>query len=372
MVATGIRYDKEQATLYCYGDWRIAQLATTEAQIHQLAKITSASVQIDGSLLSHLDSAGALLIYQLLEKFQQTKIKTSLVKFTEQHSQLFSMMKEKMAAVGVLEQPVEKNDPFTFIGKQTVKRVKTGLEFLSFVGEISLIFRRLFAYKQRFQMRSILRVIQDAGFHALPIIALLSFLVGVVLAYQIGRQLQSYGANIFIIDLCGIAILREFGPLITAIIVAGRTGSSFTAQIGLMKVNEEIDALKTMGLTPYNRIVIPRVLAMMLVVPLLTMWSNAFAVFGSMVMSRSMLGITAHDFISRFADRIDNTTLWTGLGKTPVFAIAIALVGCFQGFRVKYTADSIGVHTTMSVVQALFLIIVIDAIFSILYSWADL
>jgi phospholipid/cholesterol/gamma-HCH transport system permease protein len=235
-----------------------------------------------------------------------------------------------------------------------------------------MIFRSLFLKPGRFQVRALLRIVEDAGYHALPIIALLSFLVGIVLAYQLGRQLETYGANIFIVDLSGMAILREFGPLITAIIVAGRTGSAFTAQIGLMKVNEEIDALKTMGLSAPNRIIIPRVLGTMIALPLLTIWANFFGVFGSMIMSRNMLGITPHDFLSRFADNIDTTMLWTGLGKTPVFAIAIALVGCFQGFRVSYTAESIGTHTTLSVVQAIFLIIVIDAIFSVLYSWAGL
>lgn len=372
MDSTWIRYDQQQGILYCQGDWRVATLGGAETQLTHLPKITNTSLKIDGKELSHLDSGGAFLIYRTIERLKRKNISTSLVNFAAQHEHLFSLLQDKMAAVKIPKRRKEKNDPFTYIGKQTVKRVEGGLDFLAFVGEISLIFRRLFVQPQRFQTRALLRIVQDAGFHALPIIALLSFLVGVVLAYQLGRQLETYGANIFIVDLSGMAILREFGPLITAIIVAGRTGSSFTAQIGLMKVNEEIDALKTMGLSPYNRIVIPRVLGVILALPLLTIWANIFAVFGSMIMARNMLGINLQDFLSRFADRIDTTTLWTGLGKTPVFAIAIALVGCFQGFRVQYTAESIGTHTTMSVVQGIFLIIVIDAIFSILYSWADL
>ncbi len=372
MDSPGIRVDKEQGILYCLGDWRISTLGKAESQLRQLAKIKSDRLTIDGSGLSSLDSAGAFLIFQTIQSLNRAKITAERVNFLAQHDHLFSLLQEKMNKVKIPINPKEISDPLTFIGKQTIKRLKGGLDFLSFVGEMGYILRSIILRPKHFQFRALLRIVEDAGFHALPIIALLSFLVGVVLSYQLGRQLETYGANIFIVDLSGMAILREFGPLITAIIVAGRTGSSFTAQIGLMKVNEEIDALRTMGLTPYNRIVIPRVLGMILVMPLLTIWSNAFAVFGSMMMSRNMLGITPLDFLSRFADRIDTTTLWTGMGKTPVFAIAIALVGCFQGFRVEYTAESIGTHTTMSVVQAIFLIIVIDAIFSVLYSWAGL
>lgn len=368
-----IRVDKEQGILYCVGDWRVSILDdSVEIQLHRLQKMKIEALTIDGSEVSNLDSAGAFLIYQTIQTLNRAKISTERVNFAEQQEHLFSLLEEKMSQVKAPKKPKATSDPLTYIGKQTVKRIKGGFDFLAFVGEIGYIFRNIIRRPKHFQFRALLRIVEDAGFHALPIIALLSFLVGIVLAYQLGRQLETYGANIFIVDLSGMAILREFGPLITAIIVAGRTGSSFTAQIGLMKVNEEIDALRTMGLTPYNRIVIPRILGMMIVMPLLTIWSNAFAVFGSMIMSRNMLGITSQDFLSRFADRIDTTTLWTGLGKTPVFAIAIAMVGCFQGFRVEYTAESIGTHTTMSVVQAIFLIIVIDAIFSVLYSWAGL
>lgn len=368
-----IKVDKEKGILYCLGDWRVSTLEDNlETQLRQLKKMKFDALIIDGSELSYLDSAGAFLIFQTTQALNRARISTERVNFADQQEHLFSLLEEKMSQVKVPKKPKGISDPLTFIGKQTVKRIKGGFDFLAFVGEIGYIFRNIILRPKRFQFKALLRTVEDAGFHALPIIALLSCLVGIVLAYQLGRQLETYGANIFIVDLSGMAILREFGPLITAIIVAGRTGSSFTAQIGLMKVNEEIDALRTMGLTPYNRIVVPRVLGMMIVMPLLTIWANAFAVFGSMIMSRTMLGITSQDFLSRFADRIDASTLWTGMGKTPVFALAIALVGCFQGFRVEYTAESIGTHTTMSVVQAIFLIIVIDAIFSVLYSWAGL
>ncbi len=367
-----IRYDDQDQTLYCQGDWRTSKLGVAELEITHFLKKKSPVLTIDGAGLSQLDSAGAWLIYKTLNALKCQNTSASLVNFSALHAGLFALVQSDLTVANPPAPPESSNDIFTVIGRHTVEHVKTTFDFLGFLGEMSLIMKSYILNPNRIQWRAIFRTVQDAGYHALPIIALLSFLVGVVLAYQLGRQLETYGANIYIVDLSGMAILREFGPLITAIIVAGRTGSSFTAQIGLMKVNEEIDALKTMGLSAPSRIVLPRVLGTIVALPLLTMWSNIFSVFGSMVMSRHMLGINLHDFLSRFTYALNSTTLWTGLGKTPAFALAIGLVGCFQGFRVTYTAQSIGTRTTMSVVQAIFLIIVIDAVFSILYSWAGL
>lgn len=372
MSNNAIRYDQQTGTLYCLGDWRVNRLGKAESEIAHLPKIEQSALSVDGAELSHLDSAGAWLIYKTITALRSKNAAVSLNNFSKPHTDLFTLLKDKMGTLKMSHEPKKEKNFFAMIGQHTIAHVKDALDFLGFLGEMSLIMRTFIFKPGRIQWRAVLRTVEDAGYHALPIIALLSFLVGIVLAYQLGRQLETYGANIYIVDLSGMAILREFGPLITAIIVAGRTGSSFTAQIGLMKVNEEIDALKTMGLSAPNRIVIPRIWGTMLALPLLTLWSNAFAVFGSMVMSRSMLDITMRDFLTRFNDAIDSTTLWTGLGKTPVFALAIALVGCFQGFRVTYTAESIGARTTMSVVQAIFLIIIIDAVFSVLYSWASL
>jgi len=200
-------------------------------------------------------------------------------------------------------------------------------------------------------------------------LALLSFLIGVVLAYQMGLQLKTYGANVYIAYLTGLAVVREFGPLITAIIVAGRTSSSFTAQIGTMKVKEEIDALKTMGLSVTERIVLPKVLGLLIVFPLLVFWSDLFGILGSMVVSKSMLDVGHIEYLSRLKQEVGVEEYWVGLSKAPVFAILIAIVGCYQGFLVSSSADSVGARTTMSVVQALFLIIIADAVFSIYYSW---
>ena len=185
---------------------------------------------------------------------------------------------------------------------------------------------------------------------------------------QAGAQLRDFGANIFIADLIGIAILREFGPLLAAIIVAGRTGSAFTAEIGTMKVTDEIDALRTIGVSPMEMLALPKVLALVVVLPLLTVFADAFGVAGGMVMGQSMLGVGYHDFVDRLREAVGLSDFLTGIGKAPVFALLIASVGCHQGFEVGTSADSVGRHVTRSVVQSLFLIIAADAAFSVLFS----
>ena len=182
-----------------------------------------------------------------------------------------------------------------------------------------------------------------------------------------GSQLRTYGADIYIADLLGMSMLREFAPLLTAIIIAGRTGASFTAQIGTMKVNEEVDALNTMGLLPMEYLVLPKLFGMIIALPLLTLLADFTGVFGGMVMSKVMLGIDYDSFLKRFQDVIDIDVYFFGLLKAPAFAIIIAVISCYQGLQVRGSATSVGVRTTTSVVHAIFLIIVADAFFSIVY-----
>jgi len=194
----------------------------------------------------------------------------------------------------------------------------------------------------------------------------------VVIAYQGSDQLQRFGANIFIADLVGLSMLRELSPLLTAIIIAGRSGSAYAAQIGTMKVTEEIDALRTIGVSPQELLVLPKLLALVIALPLLTVYADVAGVFGGMIMARSKLDVSFDVFINRLGDAVRLSSFLTGIVKAPVFAAIIALVGCFQGFQVGGSADSVGRQTTLSVVQAIFLVIVADAIFSIVFNWLKL
>ena len=254
------------------------------------------------------------------------------------------------------------------IGRSAEAAGAQALALLGFVGESALAFVSWFAHPTRIRWRPILYNIRSAGFDALPIVGLLSFLLGIVVAYQAADQLRRFGANIFVADLVGLSMLREFAPLMTAIIIAGRSGSAYAAQIGTMAVTEEIDALRTIGIAPLELLVLPKIIALVIALPLLTVFADLVGVFGGMVMAQAQLGVGFGDFLDRFSKAVSVTDYLVGIGKAPVFAAIIAVVGCFQGFRTKGGADSVGRQTTRSVVQAIFLVIVADALFSIAFS----
>jgi phospholipid/cholesterol/gamma-HCH transport system permease protein len=231
---------------------------------------------------------------------------------------------------------------------------------LTFVGESTTASISLLAHPSQIRWRVLLHNLQIDGFNAMPITGLLTFLMGVVIAYQGAEQLKAFGANIFIVDLVGISLLRE---------IAGRSGSAYTAQIGTMRVTEELDALRALGISPMSLLVLPRAAALVISLPLLTVFADVVGVFGGMLIAWNQLGITFAEFLDRFEYAIVLRHYLIGIGKTPIFAVIIALVGCYQGFQVVGGVDSVGQRTTISVVQGIFLVIVCDAFFSILFSW---
>ena len=258
------------------------------------------------------------------------------------------------------------------VGRKAAAAAQQALALLSFIGESATVAMGLLAHPRRMRWRTVLRNIQIGGFEALPIIGLTSLLLGVVVAYQGADQLRHYGANIFVVDLIGYAMLREFAPLISAIIIAGRSGSAYAAQIGTMVVTEEVDAMRTIAIDPIELLVLPKILALALALPLLTVFADLTGVFGGMLMARSQLGVGFYEFIDRFGRELQGPSLLIGIGKSLVFAIIIAIIGCFQGFRTRGSADSVGRQTTLSVVQSIFLVIVADALFSVVFSLLDI
>ena len=206
------------------------------------------------------------------------------------------------------------------------------------------------------------------GLNALPIVGLISFLIGVVLAYQGAVQLQRFGAEVFVVDLIGVSVLREIGILLTAIVVAGRSGSAFAAAIGSVKLYQEVDAMRTLGLDPMETLVLPRVLALVVAMPLLCFFSDLMGLLGGGVMAWAVLGIGPGLYIERLHDAVGLWAFWVGMIKAPVFGFVIAMVGCMEGLRVEGSADSVGRQTTRAVVASIFLVIVLDAVFSIFFS----
>ena len=228
------------------------------------------------------------------------------------------------------------------------------------------------APRSNLRIAAIVHQVEETGLNALPIVGLLSFLIGVVIAYQSIDQLRKFSAEMLTIDGLGIIMLREMGVLMTSIIVAGRSGSAFTAQIGTMRVNEEIDAMRTMGINTIDTLVLPRMIGLVIALPLLTLYADLMGIIGGAVMCAFNLGINIPTFLRQLQQAVGVNTLMVGLVKAPVFAFVIALVGCYEGFQVARNAASVGLHTTRAVVESVFLVIVLDAAFSIMFSVLDI
>lgn len=356
----------------CHGNWTTYTTQELKKHIDKLSLPIEAKVTLEGQNLDKLDTAGAWLIKYLINKLQTKRSAVTLVNFDAHHSTMLNLVDEESKKIKPALTHPKALDWVSKLGMITIEKLSQIFLFLSFLGELANDILQVLLSPRKLQWRSILYNIQVTGYRALPIIGLLSFLIGVVLAYQMGLQLETYGANIYVVNFSSIAVLREFGPLIAAIIVIGRTGSAFTAELGTMKVTAEIDAIQTMGLSPINRLVTPKLIGLLIALPLLTLWSDIFGMLGSMMMSHIMLDVDARAYISRFIEVTDLSTYLLGLCKAPVFAIIIAAVGCFQGLQVESNAESIGKQTTKSVVQAIFLIIVADAGFSVVFSWLGL
>ncbi|MDR3501235.1 MAG: MlaE family lipid ABC transporter permease subunit [Legionella sp.] len=368
-----LTFDEQLDQFNCTGAWSVMDVGDVVKQFTTTTLPKAQKVRINGKNISHFDSAGALTLIQCINELKQRDNQVELVDFSERQRQLLDLITDKHDAIAYKIPAPEKENIFYKLGKESEKKLRQVDGLVVLIGDLATRFFDAFGNWRRFQFPSIMSNLDSTGIKALPILALLSFLIGVVLAYQMGLQLTTYGANSFIAYLSGMAIFREFAPLITAIIVAGRTSSAFTAQLGSMKTNEEIDALLTMGLSPTEHLVLPKVIGLLITFPLLIFWSDIFSILGSMFMAQNMLGISFIDFLERLRDSVGISQFRLGLYKAPAFALIIALVGCFQGFRVESgTENNIGSQTTKSVVQSLFLIIIADAIYSIIYSWMKL
>lgn len=361
--------DPHSATLICSGEWILPRAAKIETDLRACAW-PRGKLTVNASGIERLDTSGAWLLHRTLKTLRLAGQEIELHGMKAEFSGLMEMIAARDAETKAAQQTTY--PLMETLGRALFRHWKEAVGMLTFIGEAAIAALRLIAHPARIRIRPILHNIQGTGFDALPIVGLLSFLMGMVVSYQGASQLERYGASIFVADLVGLSMLREMGPLLTAIIVAGRSGSAFTAQIGTMKVTEEIDAMRTIGIPPMDLLVLPKILALMLVLPLLTVYADIMGVLGGMVLAKAKLGIPFEDFLDRFDSAIRLASLMVGVGKALMFALIVALVGCFQGFRVSGSADSVGHQTTVSVVQAIFLIIVVDAVFSIIFSWLNI
>jgi phospholipid/cholesterol/gamma-HCH transport system permease protein len=356
-----------ESVIYFGGSWTLHCLEKVNQPFDKIAAHSAGKLTADGSRIDNIDTAGAWRLKKIIRCFVEQRVEVTSRSFSPEHQAILDMVKSDAVQVPQTHKKTF-SDVLSAIGLQTYRRFYQVQGIVAFLGETFFVLINLLTHPRKLRWRPILHNLQAAGFRALPITGLLAFLMGVVIAYQSAEQLRRYGANIYVVDLIGLTMLREIAPLLTAIIAAGRSGSAYAAQIGTMKVTEEIDTLRTIGIAPMELLVIPKLLAMMIALPLLTVYADILGVAGGMMMAKIQLGVGMEDFIDRFGNSIKLASYLTGVGKVPVFAVIIVIVGCFQGYQARGGADSVGRQTTMSVVQAIFWVIIADAIFSVAFS----
>ncbi|MDD3774691.1 MAG: ABC transporter permease [Sulfurovaceae bacterium] len=323
----------------------------------------------DVSGVSEFDSAGILLFVEYLNYFKkQTEVKVT--GYTSKQKEMYDLLKKQHKSKKTIY--AHKESMLERIGKKTIHIYGEFKEMLRFLGELFTNLFYTLLRPREFRFKETVYHIYHSGFSALMIVAVTAFLVGMVIAYQGSVQLAKFGADIFIVDTVAISMVRELGPMITAIVIAGRSGSAYTAEIGAMKITEEISAMRTMGFDPYSFLVLPRIIALMIALPLLIFFADIVGIFGGMFASKMQLGISVEQFINRLYEVLEVKHYILGMIKGPVFAFLIASVGCFRGFQVSQNTESIGLHTTQSVVNSIFLVIAFDALFSVIYTELDL
>ncbi len=354
-------------TVNCSGDWTLAKIGQLDQQ-REFSWPTVPNIIFNGKAIQTMDTAGAWLLFRIYHALEQTGQIITLQEFKAEHINLLNLITHYATALQSSPSPSPHFSFLEQIGKTTYHQWFQLIHFLAFIGETFIVLLRSVWSPSRIRWNALFANFHTAGLNALPIIGLMSFLMGVVLAYQGGTQLSLYGANIFIVDLVGITLLRELAPLLTAILVAGRSGSAYTAQIGTMQVTEEIDALQTLGIAPMELLVLPKLLALLILMPLLSAFADIVGILGGMLIAKLSLGVSISDFLDRFPEAVSVTHYLIGISKAPIFAAVIAIVGCYQGFQVKGGAEMVGKRVTTSVVQAIFLVIIVDAVFSILFN----
>jgi phospholipid/cholesterol/gamma-HCH transport system permease protein len=355
------------------GDWSLAQMPRIDAELKSLPEPMTGSLVCDWS---RAERPGIGPVWALLTRLAEVggadlKIRHqgnpphSVDLLRKLHLEICTSHGKRAVAVPIEEGAVAK------LGRWTVLQGTEARHLLEFFGRIASVFSRSFAHIKALRIPSIARHVHETGVSAIPIVCLIAFLISVVVAYLGAQQLARFGATIFVVDLVTIAVLREMGVLLTAIIIAGRSGSAFAAEIGEMQLNEEVDALRAMGMNPVELLVLPRILGLIIALPCLTVIADVMGLAGGGLLSLVSLHIPITQFTIRLREALSPTTFWAGLVKAPVFALLIGMVGCYRGMQVRDSARELGRFTTVAVVQSIFLVILADAAFAILFVQID-
>ncbi len=354
------------------GAWALSALEHLDSQLDALPAGFAGPVEFDWSSVEHVDLGAAWVLIQRVQARGATGI-THTGDPPDVLGLLETLRRQKVAQPSADEEPgwdLERS--VVSLGRWSVMQGEKAHEAVEFFGRIFVVLGSAVRRVRALRLNSVARFIYETGITAIPIVALIAFLISVIVAYLGAQQLTKFGADIFVVDLVTVAVLRELGVLLTAIIVAGRSGSAFAAEIGVMQINEETDALRAMGMNPIELLTVPRVLGLMIALPLLTVVADAMGLAGGGLLSLLQLDIPWPQFSLRMKEAISPTTFWVGIIKAPVFAFLIAMVGTYRGMQVRDSARELGRLTTVAVVQSIFLVILADALFAILFVQLDI
>ena len=368
MADTAATFDllDDDRALALRGDWTVDTIAAAESDLRAVESRLKPGAVVDVSRLGRMDMAGAYLIDRTLHVADGEQ---SSVAVRGEHPNAERLLTAARKATPGPTSPSEQLHGWRRLLERIGRAVATIgeelIESISFFGQTLATLAGLIVNPRRIRAVSIVHSMEEAGLHALPIVVLLAFFIGLVVAYLGARILGDFGASVFTVELVAFSMMREFGVVITAVLLAGRTSSAFTAEIGAMKMRQEIDAMRTMGIQPMEALVAPRVIGMLIMTPLLTFSATMAGLFGGLLVCWVNLGISPVMFFSRIADEVPAQHFWIGMVKSPVFALVLSVIACKQGLSVGGDVNSLGRHVTSSVVQAIFMVILLDAIFAI-------
>jgi len=360
------------------GEWRTLRFGEIDAALAALDLTSARRIEISTTRLQALDLSGAWRLSEFIKQAQAAGVEVAFKGTPPDQLRLVDQTLQgespectqhnlpiPLSPIAELEQPAIRS--LTFLGRHAVLFARDLLRDLASLGRMSLTAARGVTSFRRLRPISIARHVYETGITAIPIVALIAFLISVIVAYMSAQQLRNFGAVVFVVDLVTIGVLRELGVLLTSIIVAGRSGSAFAAEIGSMKLNEEVDALYATGVDPFEALVLPRVLGLVIALPLLTILADIIGLTGGALLCRFLLDMPLTQYVTRVQESIQPTTFWVGVIKAPVFAVLIAMAGCYRGMQVRDSSRELGRLTTLAVVQAIFLVIFADALFAVLF-----
>ena len=360
-----IRFDEDSASLRLGGAWTLAHYAGLRAGLARWKEASATARQVDMSELRELDTAGAALLAELFGAERLLELADRAEGLSAERRALLRSVARAVQGMAPAEAHPRRSTLLELlerIGRTVDALWRHVVGLLGFIGLVLATLVRVLLRPRRWRMTSLIAHLEQSGLDAVPIVALLTFLVGAVVAFLGATVLADFGATQYTVDLVAFSFLREFGVLLTAILLAGRTASAYTAQIGSMKANEELDAIRTLGLDPLELLVLPRVFALLIALPLLTFIAMLSGLLGGGVVCMLSLDIPPSLYLSIIQNGVDVRHFLVGMAKAPIFAFLIAVIGCLEGFRVSGSAQSVGEHTTSSVVQSIFVVILIDAL----------